>query len=479
MLEKLRALSDFVGRAVYASKAGMTFGGERDLFEALGYKPKLSTEDYRERFERNGIAARCVDALPKATWRNGAEIIQDDDPETTTDFEEAWDTLQKRLNVWSILLRADILAGLGQYAVVLIGAPGDLEEPLEKVKIDDILYLSPFSEKDALIEKIDEEKTSPRFGMPELYNFGRIIPSSTSKGTRVRSDATRKVHWSRVLHIADGVLDEQIYGTPRLKNIWNYLDDLEKVSGSGSEAYWLRVHQGIQFNVDKDLQMNTTELSDFKEQVEEFSHGLRRHMRTRGMDINVLGSDVSPFSQQVDAILALISGSTGIPKRILVGSEMGHLASTQDRNNWHERIEDRRTEYADPWVVRPFINRLMGMTALPTVDEYEVRWPHITKMDEGERADVAVKLAGIKGDEVITGPEIRDRILQLPPLDKVIDLDDDTVLEGDGSGTKLPEVDENGVPVVAQRKKLASRGKISTKQRTGTGVVWPIRSKMQ
>lgn len=478
MVGALRALSDFIARSQLASRAGMTFGNERDLFEALGYKRELRLEDYRERFERNGIAARCVDALPKATWRNGAEIIEDDDPETTTDFEQMWKDFQTRLNVWSILLRADILAGLGQYSVVLIGAPGDMSEPLEKVNIDDILYLSPFSEKDASIETIIENKDDPRFGMPETYKFDRTAPSTTSRGTRIKGATSKRIHWSRVLHIADGVLDEQIYGIPRLKNIWNYLDDLEKVGGSGAEAFWLRVHQGVQFDVDKDLEMNATELQELKDQVEEFSHGLRRHMRTRGMDINVLGSDVANFSQPIDSILSLISGSTGIPKRILVGSEMGQLASTQDRNNWHERIEDRRTEYADPWVIRPFIDRLIKLGALPKA-EYEVRWPHITKMDEKERADVAVKLAGVNraiGDTVITAPEIRDRILQLPPLDDVVDLDDDTVL------------DDDGVPVVALGKKDSkmlksqqskSHGKTSTKQQTGTGIAWSDRSKMQ
>ena len=37
----------------------------------------------------------------------------------------------------------------------------------------------------------------------------------------------------------------------------------------------------------------------------------------------------------------MISAETGIPKRILTGSERGELASSQDRDNWFERYPER------------------------------------------------------------------------------------------------------------------------------------------
>lgn len=451
----LKALSELIARSSLASRAGMTFGNERDLFKALGYKRDLTLEDYRERFERNGIAARVVDALPKATWRNGASIIEDEDPESSTKFEEEWETFEERLNVWSVLMRADILAGLGRYSVVLIGAPGEMHEPIEKLKsLDEIAYLSPYSERDTPVESIDEKENSPRFGMPDFYTFKRLTAITVGKA---KGALEKKVHHSRVLHIADGVLDELIYGLPRMKNVWNYCDDLEKVSGSGSEAYWLRVHPGTQFNIDPEVEMNPAQLEELKDQVDEYTHQMRRVLRTRGVEINQLGSDVSPFSAQVDSILSLISGSTGIPKRILVGSEMGHLASTQDRNNWHERIEDRRTEFADPWIIRPLIDRFLEWGAMTPADSYEVRWPHIQKLDEKDRAAIASQLDKVS-EKIITKAEVRDRILDLPPLEEVIDLENDEI----DPETGLPieekledEIDpETGLPVVAQRKKL-------------------------
>jgi hypothetical protein len=67
--------------------ASVTFGGKRNVmlnFRTLGYKERLYVEDYRARFARNEVANRVVKALPKATWKGGADIIEDEDPTTET-----------------------------------------------------------------------------------------------------------------------------------------------------------------------------------------------------------------------------------------------------------------------------------------------------------------------------------------------------------------------------------------------------------
>ena len=100
-------------------------------------------------------------------------------------------------------------------------------------------------------------------------------------------------------------------------------------------------------------------------------------------------------------------------------------------------------------------------------------------MDGKERAEVADKLAGVNSkikDVVITASEIRDQILQLPPLVEVIDLEEEVVdIQVDKDGNPVEE--EISAPVVAQGKKLSKtlikflsrkRGVISTKLRTGT-----------
>jgi hypothetical protein len=415
---RVLAMTELMSRRQIAATAGLTFGGDRDLFSALGYKRDLLPQDYRDRFCRNGIAARVVRAFPRATWRGGAELIEDEDPEVSTDFEETWKEMDHRLHFWPILQRSDVLAGLGRYSVLLIGAPGELETELPpRLRPEDIAYMTPFGEDDAVIQKFDEDPASMRFGKPILYTIKRI--GATTNSSNALRSFTRPVHWSRVIHIADGTLDDTVYGTPRLQDVWNWFDDLEKITGAGSEAFWIRAHQGYHFNLDKDVKItDDTKLQKMKDEAEDFANGLRRSIATRGMDVEVFGSDVANFANQVDALITLIAGAKEIPKRILVGSERGELSSSQDKGNWDERIQDRRQEYAEP-LVQELVELFISHGVLPEPSEWKVRWPEIDELTDVQKADVADKWAGLNkkaGGPVVRSSEIRDRVLGLEPL---------------------------------------------------------------
>ena len=64
------------------------------------------------------------------------------------------------------------------------------------------------------------------------------------------STGEKKVHWSRIIHVTDGLLDDEFYGFPRLQRVWNKLDDLLKVVGGGSEAFWLLATPTRQYDID-------------------------------------------------------------------------------------------------------------------------------------------------------------------------------------------------------------------------------------
>src|SRR4051812_34810265 len=91
----IRALSTAFGsfRARMANTASVTYGGARNLYEALGYNRQPDLLAYRSRFMRNEIANRIVKMLPNATWRGGAEVWEDQDPNITTPFEEEFQAL--------------------------------------------------------------------------------------------------------------------------------------------------------------------------------------------------------------------------------------------------------------------------------------------------------------------------------------------------------------------------------------------------
>lgn len=414
---KLRTLGQLAATLVNRSRFatdGITFNGRRNLYDVLGYSRILFAPDYRSRYRRNEVANRIVKAFPKATWRGGAEIAEDRDTEHDTEFEQDFADLDNRLKVWDVLKRADILAGIGRYAVILIGAPGALDTPLEFCNAEEIQYLMPYAEDDAQIQLFVNDENSPRYGLPEFYTLKRGINSTNgTTGTSLNTIAGigKRVHYTRVIHIADGLLDDNIFGEPRLQCVWNRLDDLEKICGGGAEAFWKRADQGKQFDLDPTMDLDATQIAEMQDQVDAYIHQGKRMLRTRGMKINDLGSDVSDFKNQVDSIIGLISAGTGIPQRVLMGSEQGKLAAKQDKANWDNQVIDRQRDYAGPMIVRPFVDRLIELTALPKpVKGYTVTWSTIQTMDDEQRASIAKDWAGMNA---VTRNELRTKVLNL------------------------------------------------------------------
>jgi len=428
------AESDLLGRARLAERFsalrdGIGYGGRRDYYRLLGYKERLLPQDYRARYKRGGIAERCVEAYPKATWSGGASIVEDPDPNNVTEFEDKTTTLCDRLAVWKEIIKLDIQMGLGRYAALLIGTGDkDLEEPLKSGSLsgpEDIIYITPLTEDRAQIQQSITDTTDPRFGLPEFYMCYLGIPAYSMVEDDIgpysgaSHAVTKRVHHTRIIHAAEQCLFDNVFGKPRLRAVWNYLDDLLKVSGGGAEASWQRVDPGIHVNIDKDLRIGKEELKALREMIEEYQHGgISRLIPTRGADVKMLNALVDKWGPNQDAVTRLICAVLAIPHRVLMGSERGEMASTQDRDNWSDRVAERRQEFGIP-LVRAFISRLQEFGALPDVDDYEIQWPDEEELNEQEKGALLLTYAQANhnnGEVIITANEMRDQVLSLPPL---------------------------------------------------------------
>jgi hypothetical protein len=455
-----RHASALLDRIRWMNQAGLTFRGARDLYQILGYIRQLTTWDYQGRYERGGLAGRVVDVMPDATWRGSPafQVVEDKSGKADTPFEAAWEALATRLNLGALFPRADKLSRLSTFAVILIGVAGD--EPLEQEmprgggNARAVIYAQAYlggggpggdarsralaTNSDASVYEFETDARSPRFGRPRSYWLKRTDVSSPA--------LQRPVHWSRVVHVAEGLLQDEVYGQPALERVWNLLDDLEKVTGGGAEAFWLRANQGLHVNVQKEMALPqvSAAVEALKSQSEEYKHQLTRWLRTYGTDVETLGSDVADFSRPADAIITQIAGSKAIPKRILTGSEMGELASSQDRENFKDQVNGRRDQHAGPNIVRQFVDRLLDYGHLPppaalAVPEaetpagmgpiylYHVTWPNIQALTEQERAEGAAKWASVNasmGETVFSSAEIRDHWYGMEEKDS----DSDTML---------------------------------------------------
>lgn len=459
------AISQMVSRNMWAQRAGITYNGKRDTFDALGYKKLLTANDFRARFNRGGVANKLVKALPEATWKQGFEVIEDDDPSHDTPFELAWDQFDTKFKLTSVFRRGDTLSGIGRFGVILMGLPGAPNTPVEKVSIDDFKYFMPYSEETVSVFRWDLDPTSERHGRPELYSLNRVL-APTPGNVQANTSISLQVHWTRVLHLADSLLDDEAYGEPRLQAVWNYLDDLDKISGGGAEAFWRRADGGTQWNLDPEIEIEgededpassanprpSAKNAGIKKQVEELEHGLRRNVFTRGVEMHRMGSDVAPLKDPVDTIMSLISATCGIPQRVFMGSEQGKLAAQADRSNWDDRVAARRDDYAAPVVVRELVDRMIRWGALPEPKlPYKVKFSQIRVMDDLQKAKVATEWAGLNqnGTVVVMPDEIR-RILDLEPLDESGDVTDIQMMPSNNKPE--PRVDGGVKAPLAARK---------------------------
>ena len=404
---QLRVLaSTLLGRAEVAARMGKTYGTDRDIYTALGYTKNPIFDDYWARYERQDVAKRIIDAPVSATWRDKPEVTENKD--TETQFEKEWKAMVQRINVFHYLSRADKISGIGEYGVLVLGFDdgGELHEPVERAR--ELLYMRPYSQNNASIDSWVKDTQDPRFGMPETYK----IDFSTADKTGLQS---LPVHYTRVIHIAEGLLENEVYGTPRLRPVLNRLQDLDLVSGGSAEMFWRGAFPGFGFKNDPDAMIGSQSLDDLETEIEEYMHGLKRYMRLQNITVESLSQQVANPKNHVDVLISLISAATGIPKRILSGSEMGELASSQDKENWADRIDERRRDHAEPMILRAFVDRNIEVGVLPQVSEdgYEVTWPEIYNPSDEEQATVAktrtdalVAYANSPGADLVLPPEM-------------------------------------------------------------------------
>jgi SPP1 gp7 family putative phage head morphogenesis protein len=446
LLESDRSTSSSLySRWKFAKFLGITFKGLRDLYDTLGYKKILRSEDFVSRYHRGGITQGIIKAYPDDTWSGGALITENLDVDEITEFEQLFQTLCKTHRLWSKFKRADILCGVGQYSVMVLGFPGELSTPLQApFKLKDLAYISVFGQTRAKINSYNKDFSDSRFGLPESYSI------AMSENTH------RTVHHSRTLHLVDNPLDSEVFGSVRLEPVWNYLDDLDKLVGGGSEASWKQMDQGLQVDVDPSLQMTPADSKSLSTQVKNYIHGLSRVLKTKGVNLKSLGSNVPGFGPNVEAVIKLISGTTGIPVRRLTGSERGELASSQDVRNWQSRIDERREELGNDWI-RLVISKLSELRVLTEPEDYEIVWPKHDRLSEEEKplaakqlVEASVTLKESTGETLVTADEIRAHVLNLDPIES------GEIISSDGEDTST-----NGVTDDANNNESRSLSELS------------------
>jgi len=417
----LAQASALLARSLLAVRAGWQFGGQRKLYDVYGYPKQLTFQNMLAKYQRQDITSRVVDMPPEEMWANPY-------PPTLKEMravKEKWDDFANKLLLWQRIIQADKLLSFAPFAVMLMGMKGESQTKAPRVSsLDDFLYLQVYGGEDTVeVKRYEDNTQSPRYGQPTLYQV-KIGPNASQ--TR-----TIEVHYSRVVHIVDRPLQGLMMGEPRLAQVYNTLEDLLKITGGSAELYWMTANRGLQIDVDKDMQLNATDAAALEDELQEYQHQLRRFIRTRGVKIEPLGSEVADPSGVFAVLLAILAGTTSIPQRILTGAEAGQLASEQDRANWAQYIERRRKVFGEPYILQPVVKFLSDAGYLPgdTPEKMKLgtkdsmfEWPeafHMSPLEDARtlaekaRATVNFSRRAQFGDPVISDEEARE-IIGLP-----------------------------------------------------------------
>jgi len=399
-----RNLSDMLAMrdAVYGIQ--YTHNGTRDMYKILGYPSTLTITDYKERYSRQDIAARIVEAYPNACWDKNPMVQDDEETQTKTAFETMFSELitNDRVRLMENLLNLDILAGLGKFAVMYIGIKDGkkADKPLVgKFTIDDILFMTCYDEEFVTVSEYVTNTQDSRYGMPLYYDIKTYVPNTV--GTALNGNM--RVHYSRIIHVADNTAGNKLMGVSRLANVYNRLIDLEKVVGGSAETFFLNARGGLHFNIDAEASFINED--SLQNSIQGFTNSLSRHLKTQGVEVKTLEFNIADPKNNAETIVSLIAAAKGMPRRILTGSEEGKLASLQDDGNWIKRVKERQGKYCEYSMLRPTISWFIfaGILPEPKQGKYTVIWEdleNLTKMDKAERG---LKLTTAIGTYLSTG----------------------------------------------------------------------------
>jgi len=429
---------------------GVTHNGARDMYAVFGYPDELQWEDFFELYRRHGIATRLTRGIARSCWRDVPTIEIDEKPVMV---EELNALIRKKL--FRKLEQADTLNRIGRFSVMFVGIPdgNDPAMPLGRARGKDAInsvFFQAYSERGTEVVQWETDVASPRFGMPVVYQLNVI----GVENERLRSDTTtRNVHWTRIVHLAEDALDNDLEGLSSLEPVYNFIIDLIKSEGGSSEAYWRNARRVLAFQVRKGYGNATPEqLTQLRTDIEEFTNGWRDGLHLGNVDVQQLETSHADPKETILGAFKLISGSTGIPMRILTGEGGGQTAGNEDKASYNQLIKDRQEMMCSDWLFQTLtITGNAGLHALLPLNAVVV-WAENQALNEIDKSVVrknnAQALAFASGaispvtggfDGVLSPEQVARDVLDLEPETITGDgLSDDNITDEDLDAVMTP-----------------------------------------
>lgn len=270
---------------------------------------------------------------------------------------------------------------------------GLVDKPLKRQH--KLLFLRVFDESLVQVVRYEWNINNPRFGLPVMYRITLNDPRQTHSGVGLPL-ATVFVHWSRVIHVpSDCMTNSEIFGLPRMQQVLNRVLDLRKLYAASAEGYWQSCFAAISLETHPQAGGDVSvDYAGLEAMMTDFRNRLRRDILLEGMSAKTLPPQIIDSTPFVNSQIEAICIKVPCPKRVFMGSERGELASSQDDSQWNDVIRGRQQLFVTPRIIVPFIDRLILLGILPTPKiGYRIDWPDLDSLNDGQKADIAVKIA--------------------------------------------------------------------------------------
>lgn len=382
-------------------------------YRDFGWPDDVSFDDALRMYQRHSIARAGVNKTVLKTWQDFPALWETEKAGETKAEKEIADHFS-RIGLWRALAEADRRAIVGGYSGVILrfGDGRSFADPVGSVLggVAGLVEVIPVWRNQLVVAEWVTDASDTRYGKPKTFTFNEAALEGTS-GRSLQVHPDRVLIWS-----ADGSVSVR----SDLEPGYNDLLDMEKVRGAGGEGFWKNAKSAPVLEVDKEAKLDemarsmgvpSDELADvMNDQVEEWQKGFDKLLMLQGMQAKTLNVTL-PSPEHFHGIpLLSFAASLGIPAKILIGSQSGERASTEDSNEWNQTCNARRENIAKPRI-KELADRLASFNVLPVRDWF-VGWTDLTEASPTEKLARAEKMANINktlGPEpAFTAGEVRE-----------------------------------------------------------------------
>lgn len=396
----------------------MSASEKHDHYADFGWPEQLTFDRLYKIYRRNSLAKAGVSKTIDKTWESNPELWESEKPAESA-LEKAIAAHFEDLRLWQHLAQADRKAMVGGYSGVILrfrdGLP--LHEPVGPVAggLTGLAGVLSVWAAQLVVSEWHTDPMNDAYGAPKMFTFRE---SAVLAGQELTGKPPRdvKIHPSRVLIWSE---DGTLHCESDLEAGFNDLLDAEKIKGASGEGFWKNAKASPVLEADPELKIKAlaeamgTDVPGVADamnaQVGKWQAGFDSMLMVQGMEAKTLSVSLPSPEHFFAGPVQSFAASLSIPVKILLGSQTGERASTEDAREWAQACMARRSTRCLP-LIKELVRRLEQLRILPA-RPWTYGWQDLTEATAQEKMARAKDMSGINRDaqmEVFEPNEIRE-----------------------------------------------------------------------